>query len=368
VSASLSDVLDQFRPQVRAQHPYLVGAAPAAESKLNQNESPFDLDPDFKRELIERLMDEPFNRYTTEQPERLRAAFARYVGVEPSQVIVSNGSNELTYTLGLCFVAPGRSVVLPTPMFALHQKVAQLYGGDLVSIPPRADFSFDADAIEAAVREHRPSLTILTTPNNPTGLEMTAEEIDRIVAAAAPGIVVVDEAYDAFMGEPSALRLIDRWPNVLVMRTFSKAFGLAGVRLGCLIGNAEVITEVEKSLLPFTVDRLAEEIGLAVLERADLVEGHVAEISRETERLQAALRQMDGVEVLPTAANFMLFKTRLGAAETTAALAGRGVLVRNVSGYPDLPGFVRVSAGTPDENTQFLHALQAILREEQAAA
>lgn len=365
---SVSDVLEQIRPQVRAQRPYVVGAPPSAQSKLNQNESPFDLDADFKRELVERLVREPFNRYTSEQPERLRAAYAAHIGVAPDQVIVANGSNELTYTLGLCFVAPRRRVVLPRPMFALHEKVVHLYGGELVSVAPRDDLSFDADTIERAARAHRPTLTVLTTPNNPTGLEMTAGEIDRIVAAAAPGVVVVDEAYAAFMGEPSALRLVEDWPNVLVMRTFSKAMGLAGVRLGCLVGQAELIAEIEKSVLPFTVDRLAEQIGLAVLERADQIGRHVAEIRGETERLHRALGAMEGVEVLPTAANFMLFRTPLGARATVAALAGRGVLVRDVSGYADLPEYVRVSAGTPDENTHFLTALQAALREEPAVA
>ena len=361
MNTPLSAVLDQIRPQIRAQHPYIVGMPPAIDVKLNQNESPFDLDPDFKRDLIERLMAEPFNRYATEQPERLRKAFADHVGVDASQVVIANGSNELTYTLGLCFVDEGRSVVLPRPMFALHEKVVHLYGGELVSIGPRADLTFDAQAVEAAVAKHRPALTVLTTPNNPTGLEMTAQEIERIVAAAAPGIVVVDEAYAEFMTQPSALRLIDAWPNVLVMRTFSKAFGLAGVRLGALIGNADLIREVEKSLLPFTVDRLAEEIGLAVMERVDLVERHVGTIARETRRLYDALDEMDGVEVVPTAANFMLFKTVLGAGDTVNRLADQGVLVRNVSGYADLAGYVRVSAGTADENTHFLRALETVL-------
>jgi histidinol-phosphate aminotransferase len=367
MTPSATDVIEQVRPQVRAQHPYLVGAPPRAESKLNQNESPFDLDPDFKRELVERLMAEPFNRYTTEQPERLRAAYAAHLGVEPGQVIVANGSNELTYTLGLCFVGPGRTAVLPRPMFALHEKVVHLFGGELVSVGPRPDLTFDAEAIEAAVRQHRPALVVLTTPNNPTGLEMTAAEIDAIVEAAAPGIVVVDEAYAAFMREPSALRLVDRWPNVLVMRTFSKAMGLAGIRLGCLIGDARLIAEIEKSVLPFTVDRLAEEIGLAVLDRADHVERHVATIQAETQRLARALGEMPDVEVVPTAANFMLFKTPLGARATVEALAERGVLVRDVSGYADLRGYVRVSAGTPEENTHFLTALQAVLSAQPAA-
>ncbi len=361
MNTPLSDVIDQIRPQIRAQHPYIVGMPPAIDVKLNQNESPFDLDPDFKRDLTERLLAEPFNRYATEQPERLRAAFAHHLGVDADQVVISNGSNELTYTLGLCFVGSGRSVVLPRPMFALHEKVVHLYGGELVSIGPREDLTFDAEAVEAAVRAHRPTLTVLTTPNNPTGLEMTADEIDRIVAAAAPGVVVVDEAYAEFMTQPSALRLIGDWPNVLVMRTFSKAFGLAGVRLGALIGNADLIAEIGKSLLPFTVDRLAEEIGLAVLGRSDMTSEHVAGIARETQRLYDALQAMDGVHVVPTAANFMLFKTRLAADNTVDRLAAHGVLVRNVSGYADLAGYVRVSAGTSDENTQFLRALETVL-------
>jgi len=357
---TVDDVIELIRPAVRGEHEYIVGAPKNVEVKLNQNESPFDLPDELKAELMEAFAQVEFNRYPTEQPEQLRQAVAEHDDVDPAGVIVGNGSNELTYTFGLAFIDPGTPVVLPRPMFSLYEKVARLHGADLTTVGPREDLSFDADGLVDAVRRTGATLTILTSPNNPTGLAMPLADIERIVDAAS-GVVVVDEAYVEFNPEGSAIRLLDRYPNVIVLRTMSKAFGLAGLRVGYLIARPEVSREMMKSRLPFMVDRFSEQVALAVLSRPDLLRERVEVLQRSTQELTEALQAMDAVDVVPSAANFVIFTTPLPSGTLQDRLAAEGVLIRDMSGYPSLEGYVRVSAGTSKENKAFLGALEKAL-------
>jgi len=313
-----------------------------------------------KEELLDGFSEVKFNRYPTEQPDELRHALAEYDNVPPESIIVGNGSNEITYTFGLAFLDAGSSVVLPRPMFSLYAKVARLQGADLTQVPPRDDFSFDTDALVKAVRSTEARLTILTTPNNPTGQAMSLDEIER-VAAASPGVVVVDEAYVEFNTEASAVQLIDEYPNVMVLRTLSKGFGLAGLRLGYLIARPPVVTELMKARLPFMVDQFAEQTALAVLQQPGLIEERVRRLQVSITELTEALRKMNAVDVVPSDANFVIFTTPQPADELQDQLAERGVLVRNMGGYPELEGYLRVSAGTRAENKAFLTALEETL-------
>jgi histidinol-phosphate aminotransferase len=358
----VEEVVQLIRPSVRSEREYVVGAPPEARVKLNQNESPFDLPETLKEDLLEAFTQIEMNRYPAEQPQALRKAIAEHDGVQPEMIIVGNGSNELTYTLGLAFLDPGTPVVLPRPMFSLYEKVAHLSNADLTSVPPNDDLSFDVDGLVHAVQRTEAVLTVLTTPNNPTGLALSMEEIERVVEAA-PGMVVVDEAYVEFNPEGTALDLLDRHPNVLVMRTLSKAFGLAGVRLGYLIGHADVVRELMKSRLPFMVDRFSEHVGLTLLDRPGLLRERVAQMQESIAEITTALQSMEGVTVVPSAANFVIFKPSGSADRLQDRLKDDGVLVRNMGGYKSLAGYLRVSAGTPDENKAFLGALERALSE-----
>ena len=362
-STSIDDLLQRIRPTVRECSEYVVDMPSGIDVKLNQNESPFDLPEELKQELLEIYEQVEVNRYPSEQPERLRRALAEHDGVDPERIIVGNGSNELTYTFGLAFLDPGAPVVLPRPMFALYEKVARLQEADLTSVPPRDDLGFDAEALATAVAETEAALTVLATPNNPTGLAMTLDEIERVVAAS-PGFVVVDEAYVEFNPEGTAAKLLDRHPNVIVLRTLSKAFGLAGIRLGYLIAHPAVVQELMKARLPFMVDRFAEQTALAVLNRSGLIEDRAQRMQASIRDLTDALQAMEGVEVVPSQANFVIFTTSLPADVLQDRLADRGVLVRNMGGYPELEGYLRVSAGTEAENNAFLGALEKSLYEE----
>ena len=361
-SPSLDDVLHHIRPAVRDRSEYIVDMPAGIDVKLNQNESPFDLPAGLKQELLDAHQQVQMNRYPSEQPEDLRHALAEYDGVDPDQILVGNGSNEITYTFGLAFLDPGDPVVLPRPMFSLYEKVMRLQEADLTIVPPQDDFGFDADALATAAAETDAVLTILTTPNNPTGLAMTLDELEQVVRASS-GFVVIDEAYVEFNPEGTAIDLLERHPNVLILRTLSKGFGLAGARLGYLLAHPAVVTELMKARLPFMVDRFAEQTALAVLRRPGLIEDRVSRIEASITTLTEALQAMEGVEVVPSQANFVIFTTPVPADTLQDRLADRGVLVRNMGGYPELEGYLRVSAGTEEENNAFLDALDVSLEE-----
>lgn len=354
-------LLDRIRPAVRAQRPYLVdGPQIEPEIKLNQNESPFDLPEALKRELLESFFAIPFNRYPKEHPYALREAIAKSIGCKPTSILIGNGSNELTYTIGLCLIEDQAPVILPTPMFSLYTSVVRMFGGQLVQVPPREDLRFDVDALCKAVEAHQPALTVVTTPNNPTGLSMPLADIERIVSIAQ-GFVVVDEAYVEFTEEESAYRLMETYPNIILVRTFSKAFGLAGLRLGYLVGHPAIISEFMKSRLPFMINRMAERVALSLLNTPDIVTKRVAEMKQACKEIAAKLATLPDVDVVPSQANFLLFKTREKPGILLQKLADRGVLVRNMSGYPELAGYLRVNAGTQQENKAFLNALEDAL-------
>ena len=364
--SALAPLLNRIRPAVRDRKPYIVDAPEDAEVKLNQNESPYDLPADVKREIADRVMQIPFNRYPSEQPRRLIRALADYTGHPAEGIIVGNGSNELTYTFGMTMIDPGTPVVLPRPMFSLYEKVVRISGGDLVSVGPRNDLSFDTAGLIAAIRESDPAMTIITSPNNPTGRAMPLGDIARIVEEAS-GFVVVDEAYAEFNPEETAQTLMAEHPNVILLRTFSKGIGLAGLRVGYLMAHPAVAREIMKARLPFMVDPIAEATALAVLARPGLIRERVEQMNAAREQLETGLRAMKGVEVVPSRANFVLFETALPASELTARMAERGVIIRDMSGYDELPHHVRVNAGTPAENKAFLAALDNTLYENDSA-
>lgn len=358
----LQEMIGCIRPAIRNERPYLVsGGAEVPPVKLNQNESPFDLPDDVKRDVVDRFMEIPANRYPREQPWELRDRLAESLGVAPDAILIGNGSNELTHTLGLAFVASGAPVVVPRPMFSLYESVIRMHEGRVEAVPARPDLRFDTEALIAARRHEQPPLTIITTPNNPTGLALSIADVEAIVEAA-PGAVVVDEAYWEFNREAPATVLLERYPNLIIVRTFSKAMGLAGLRLGYLIAHPAVVAELMKSRLPFMVDRFAEAVGLAVLQHPELVSERVREILAGLEELRQELNGLEGVEALPSAANFFLFKTPEEPAKVLNRLASAGVLVRSMGGYPELASYLRVNAGTRVENKAFLAALKQALR------
>ncbi|MEM9996946.1 MAG: histidinol-phosphate transaminase [Bacteroidota bacterium] len=360
-TAPSDGLLSLIRPEVRARKAYTVATDTDGRAKLDQNESPYDLPDALKREIVEAALRHGWNRYPQDRPQRLTAALAEHLGLTPDHLIVGHGSNELTHTLGLCFLDAGTPIVLPHPMFSLYESIAKMHGADIISVDPEPDFTHAPDAIINAARRAEAALTVVTTPNNPTGKTIAHADLARI-ARSIPGFLVIDEAYYEFIEGPTAVDLLAAHPNVLVMRTFSKAMGLAGLRLGYLAAHPRVIHEMQKARLPFVVDHLAEAAGLALLARPDLLAERVAALQAGRATLMAGVRAL-GLTAFDTAANFFLVKVPAAPAEVRVRMAERGVRIRDVSSYRALPGYVRFSVGTPEENAACLEAFAAVLGE-----
>ncbi|MDE2732407.1 MAG: histidinol-phosphate transaminase [Bacteroidota bacterium] len=356
----LQRAVEHVRPAVRHQHAYLVGGEKApVPIKLNQNESPLDLPEDLKAEILQGWASIAANRYPAEQPADLCDAIAEYAGWVPEGIMAGNGSNELTYLIGMACVEAGTRVVLPTPMFAFYEKVVRLYGGQVISAESDDELRFDAQRIAKLTRQHQPALVVLVSPNNPTGMAMTSTDITA-VAEAAPGLVLVDEAYVEFSGQPSAQALLSAFPHLILLRTFSKALGLAGIRLGYLLGHPALMRELLKARVPFMVDRFSQHMALTVLRRPRLLQERIQLMKSGTRHLYQTLCEMPGFRVLPTEANFVTFRPPQDAGVLMRAFLEQGIIVRNMSGYRELDGFLRVNSGTPEENRAFIQALQDV--------
>ncbi len=368
----LTPPLHLIRKEVRAEGAYRVPTDALAFAKLDQNESPLDLPKDLKRELVEQYVEANWNRYPEDRPHELIAALAERLGHPVDGIIVGHGSNEIVHTIGLALMGRDVPVVIPQPMFALYESVARIHGSRIISVDPTNEhFGHSADAILNAALEANAALTIVTSPNNPTGQVIPFEGLERI-AAGAPGFVLIDEAYVEFVEGPTADSLLKSHPNVLVMRTFSKAMGLAGMRVAYLMGVPEVIQEIEKARLPFLVDRGCEAIALAILNRPEFAVKCVAMLKSERDRVLVALKNQSDVETIPSAANFFLMRTPLAVPDLCDRMAKESIRIRNVCGYKALApssearGWVRVSIGTAEQNDAFLVALDHALTEVRA--
>jgi histidinol-phosphate aminotransferase len=349
-----------IRKEVRDASVYHVPGRENISVKLNQNECPFDVPVPVKHLLLERFADAKWNRYPSEFSSDLRSRLGETIGVGPGGIILGNGSNELAQFLGHALIRPDRAVVLPDPMFSLFEKVVRLCGGVPVSVPCEPDYTTDPERVITAARSSNADLVILATPNNPTGKAFTSEQLNAI-AGAIDGILLIDEAYHEFVSGPTALSVLARHPNVIVMRTFSKTVGLAGLRLGYLATAQVIADELLKARLPFMINRLTELVASYLIAHPEIVAERVKVLTSERNMLYESLSSMPFVEVVASETNFLIFRTPLEATELELALADRGVLVRDVSGYKRLPRFVRVNAGLPDENKAFLSALNDVL-------
>ncbi|HEY2301052.1 MAG TPA: histidinol-phosphate transaminase [Acidimicrobiales bacterium] len=329
------------------------------EVRLNANESPFPPPPEWLEALHAELDATAFQRYPDRAAWELRAALADLHGVRPDQVFCANGSNEVLQSLCLAYGGAGRRVATFEPTYALHAHIAHLTGTGVVESERREDFGLDLPSVEAVLGAVQPSITFLCSPNNPTGMAESLLTVQRVLDAA-PGLVVVDEAYGQF-ADWSALELIDDDRPLVVSRTYSKTWSMAAARLGYLIGPAAVIASLERVALPYHLDALKQAAGRLALRFVPAMEQRVAVLVGERERLSAALRGLP-VTVWPSQANFVLWRPegRKGA-EVWQGLVERSVLVRDCSSWPRLTNCLRVTVGTPGENDRFLAALSEVL-------
>jgi histidinol-phosphate aminotransferase len=359
----MSDSLPQrmarvLRQDVQSMHAYAVQPS-AGLVKVDTMENPFRLPPAQRLAQGERLAEVALNRYPAERGDVLRAALARHARMpEGCDIMLGNGSDELISLLALACDVPGAAVLAPLPGFVTYEMSARLQGLRFIGVPTTAEFELDLPAMLAAIREHRPALVYVAYPNNPTANLWDDAAIDAIIEAA-PGLVVMDEAYQPFAARDSRERLV-RHAHVLLMRTMSK-FGLAGVRIGYLIGRRELIAELDKLRPPFNISVLNCEAALFALEHADEYARQAEIIRRERERLQSAFMALPGVTPFPSQANMILVRVP-DAKRIFAGMKQRGVLVKNVEAlHPLLANCLRLTVGTPEENTLMIDALKASL-------
>jgi len=331
-----------------------------AEVRLNTNESPFAPPDAWREELLAALEDVSFNRYPDRPATELRQAVADLHAATPDEVFCANGSNEVLQCLLLAFGGPGRRALMFEPTYALHSHISRITGTEVVEGSRDDDFQIDPHHAEAELAAQRPDITFLCSPNNPTGRAEPPETVAR-VCAAAPGLVIVDEAYGQF-SPWSALEL--RGPangGLVVTRTFSKTWAMAGARLGYLVADPAVVTACEAVVLPYHLSAQTQLAGLLALRHVPEMESRVARISEERGRVAAALRDLP-VDSWPSDANFILFRPRdRDADEVWRSLLAHSVLIRNCASWDGLRGCLRVTVGTAEENDRFLHALKESL-------
>ena len=360
----MSLIANIIRPDVLALSAYHVQDA-AGCVKLDAMENPYQLPEPLRAELGRRLADVAMNRYPTPSYTALKAALCDKLGVPAGyDVVLGNGSDELISMLSVACAQPGASVLAPLPTFVMYAMSAQFAGLKFVGVDLKPDFSLDREAMLAAIAAHRPAVTYLAYPNNPTGSLFDADVIvDILRAVGESGIVVVDEAYQPF-AQTSFMPRLAEFDNLVVMRTVSK-LGLAGIRLGYMSASAALLAEFEKVRPPYNINVLTQAAAEFVLAHSDVLDAQAALLRDERSRVAALLADMPGVQVFPSAANFLLLRIDrpgLDAAQVHARLLEQKVLVKNVGKmHALLHNCLRVTVSTPEENTLFLDALQTAL-------
>jgi histidinol-phosphate aminotransferase len=329
--------------------------------RLNTNESPEQPPPAWREAWLKAAADLDWNRYPDRAALELRTAIGALHGVGPEQVFVANGSNEVLQTVLLTYGGHGRRAAVFEPTYALHSHIARFVGTEVVEGERAHDFSLDLDEVRRVVGQSSPSVIFLCSPNNPTGVVDTPEQVSDVLrlAQAHDALLVVDEAYGQF-APWSALELVADDRPLLVTRTFSKTWSMAAARLGYAVAPAAVVEQLHKVVLPYHLDSAKQLAGtLAVGFTAEMDE-RVARLVEERGRLVSTLAQLD-VDVWPSGANFVLFRPRSVSGQVLwQALLDRGVLVRNCASWPRLDDCLRVTIGTPAEDDAFLGACKEI--------
>ncbi|MDX3415349.1 histidinol-phosphate transaminase [Streptomyces cellulosae] len=359
------------RDELRGKSPY---GAPQLDVpvRLNTNENPYPLPEPLVERIAERVREAArnLNRYPDRDAVELRTRLAEYLTkttghpVALENVWAANGSNEVIQQLLQTFGGPGRTALGFEPSYSMHALIARGTGTGWISGPRHEDFSLDLPAAEKAIAEHRPDVVFVTTPNNPTGNAVPADAVRALydaAQAARPSIVVVDEAYVEFSHGDSLLPLLDGRPHLVISRTMSKAFGAAGLRLGYLAAHPAVVDAVQLVRLPYHLSAVTQATALAALEHTDTLLGYVEQLKAERDRLVAELRSL-GYEVTDSDANFVQFGRFQDSRAVWRQILDRGVLVRDNG----VPGWLRVTAGTPAENDAFLDAVREIKKEHSA--
>lgn len=344
------------RPGLRDVEPYHAPQLEAA-ARLNTNECPYPLPEAFRKELAEAVREIALNRYPDREATELREALAKHAGHPVEGTWAANGSNEVTQQLLLAYGGPGRKVVVFEPTYVLHERLSWVASCELVRLRLGEPWALTSSDVQGAIAVE-PNVAFVCSPNNPTGNAQPIAVIEELVTGT-DALVIVDEAYVEFGGESTAA-LVAQHANVVVVRTFSKAFALAGARIGYCLAAPAVVDDLRRVRLPYHLSALAQTAGLLALRHADDALAILDRICRERDRIIEVLTAMPGVQAFPSDANFVLFRPPKPATDVWRGLLDRGVLVRDMTAV--VPESLRVTAGTPEEVDRFLEALEEVLR------
>ena len=350
------DIIKFVKKNIRGIKPYEVKKS-ACKIKLDANESPFEIPEGLYNKYILKSKDIilNINRYPDPEAKRLKEVVAKYYGVLPENLLQGNGSDELIYYLLVVFGGP---VLYPVPTFSMYGIISKALDEMCVEVPLDREFDLNIDKIFKIIKSHKIRIIFLSIPNNPTGNCFSSEKVLKIVDFCEKrAIVVIDEAYQPFSSKSGYIPLLDDYKNLLIMRTFSK-IGFAGLRVGFLIGDGNIINEVNKIRLPFNVNSVSQSMLELFIKEKDFVNRNIKIITNERDILYKKMLKINGVKPFRSEANFILFKVK-DSESVYNKLLDRGVLVRNMKGILD--GCLRVTIGKPEENKLFIDTLNNIL-------
>lgn len=348
-----------LRPEILSAAEYRLVQSPCR-IKLNQNENPYDLPRELKEEVLRRMAATRWSRYPAFVADRQIAAVARFVGWRPEGTLLGNGSNELLQLIFTSVLERGRKVVLSQPTFSLYRILARSLAAEVLEIPMVPGFRFDVEGIVRNARDADASLIVLCSPNNPTGTVLEREELLRILDSTR-SLVVLDEAYVQFAPE-TQVDLLRTYDRLIILQTFSKAMGAAGLRFGYALGQPELTAQLNKVKLPYNVNVFTLIAAETLIERWESLRWWIDSLKEGREVLRRELELLPGITVYPSGANFLLVESRKKSpGEIFRSLQQRGILIRDVSSYPMLGRGLRITVGTAEENHELVAALREIL-------
>lgn len=330
-----------------------------AEVKLNQNENPYDFPGDLKEEAFRRFRNRSWSRYPDFVPDSLRLRVAGFAGWQKDGVLIGNGSNELLQSALTVLIKSRTRVAIPAPTFTVYRLIAKVLGARIVDILLNPDLTYNVDDLIAKSRESGAGVLIINSPNNPTGSVLKNEDLKRILEQFS-GHVLLDEAYYEFWGR-TAIELLKDFPRLIITRTFSKAMGMASLRVGYLLAHPDLAAQISKAKLPYNVNQFSLTAAEVALENVERFRPAIEAVLKERDRLATELSRVPGLKVYPSEANFFTVEVSVSPRLVFENLYGQGILIRDVSSYPMLSKCLRISVGTPDENNRLLSALHAAM-------
>lgn len=349
--------LDKIKANVRAISAYTLAHLDAP-IKINQNENPFGMPVAVREQVLARARQIDWARYPEFVPHTLLEKLADYSGWIPEGVMAGNGSNEMIQSVVNSIVEKGVRVALPEPTFSVYRQVIQVAGGEVISIALNDDLTFNFPRLASKVVTSRAELTIICSPNNPTGCVISTRDLATI-ARNSDGIIVVDQAYQEIGGD-NFVSLLAEYPNLVILRTFSKAMAMGGLRVGYCLAAPELIREFNKAKMPYSLNFFSMIAAETALENLPAFQPLIEQMQQERQRLFVELQQIPGLAPVPSAANFFCVRTSIPPKDLFEALYARGILIRDISKAPMLSEYVRISVGTPAENDQLLTELHRI--------